>query len=218
MLAIDRTCEWCGCTFHSSVSDPPTSKRYPRFCGMDCVGKRNGELLRTKWPAARVYFAACADCGRAERLDGPLRLKEWRCERHREWPATRIVVACAECGAAFVRPSHRAGRSVFCSAAHRQRAIRRNAKHRRRGRQRGGEVIYRRKIYDRDGGRCHLCRKRIDWSLKSPHPLSFTLDHVVPLAKGGRHEYANLASAHRQCNCEKSDGLMASGEQLMLIG
>ncbi|MGW2515029.1 HNH endonuclease [Streptomyces scopuliridis] len=31
------------------------------------------------------------------------------------------------------------------------------------------------------------------------------VDHIAPLAKGGSHEWVNLAPACRECNCLKSD-------------
>ncbi|MEW1551403.1 HNH endonuclease [Streptomyces tsukubensis] len=31
------------------------------------------------------------------------------------------------------------------------------------------------------------------------------IDHVIPLAKGGLHEWSNLAPACRECNRSKSD-------------
>lgn len=54
---------------------------------------------------------------------------------------------------------------------------------------------------------CHLCGQDIDYSLRSPHPKSFVVDHVVPLARGGADTLANKAAAHRDCNRIKGDKL-----------
>jgi 5-methylcytosine-specific restriction endonuclease McrA len=35
--------------------------------------------------------------------------------------------------------------------------------------------------------------------------LSGTLDHIIPLAKGGDHTYENIKLAHMICNSYKSD-------------
>ena len=53
---------------------------------------------------------------------------------------------------------------------------------------------------------CGICGLPVDKSLKSPHPLSATVDHIIPVAKGG-HPSAldNLQLAHRVCNRAKSD-------------
>lgn len=55
---------------------------------------------------------------------------------------------------------------------------------------------------------CGICGQPVDFSYKSPHPLSPTVDHIIPLDKGG-HPSAleNLQLAHRWCNRQKSDKL-----------
>lgn len=53
------------------------------------------------------------------------------------------------------------------------------------------------------GAPCHLCGLPIDYSLKSPDPMSFVADHVKPRAKGGSDGYANQAAAHKVCNEKK---------------
>lgn len=60
---------------------------------------------------------------------------------------------------------------------------------------------------------CGICGKPVDFSLKYPHPLSATVDHIIPVSKGGHpSDLSNLQLAHRCCNREKSDKLMASQE------
>ncbi len=53
---------------------------------------------------------------------------------------------------------------------------------------------------------CGICGKPVDKSLKYPDPWSATVDHIVPIAKGGHPaDLDNLQLAHRCCNREKSD-------------
>lgn len=52
---------------------------------------------------------------------------------------------------------------------------------------------------------CALCGEPIDYHLPSPHPDSFTIDHIVPLTRGGTDEPSNIQTAHRRCNLAKSD-------------
>lgn len=59
------------------------------------------------------------------------------------------------------------------------------------------------RICERDGWTCHICQGLIRRELKFPHPLSRSVDHVLPLALGGRHEDGNLKAAHLRCNCRK---------------
>jgi 5-methylcytosine-specific restriction endonuclease McrA len=67
------------------------------------------------------------------------------------------------------------------------------------------EPIYRRRVYERDGWRCGICHLPVKQDKVVPHPLAPTLDHIVPLAAGGAHSYANVQCAHFICNSLKSD-------------
>ena len=56
---------------------------------------------------------------------------------------------------------------------------------------------------------CGICGKPVDFSLKFPHPLSPTIDHIIPISKGGHpSDIDNLQLAHRCCNRQKSDKLI----------
>ena len=58
---------------------------------------------------------------------------------------------------------------------------------------------------------CGICGKPVDKSLRYPHPLSPTIDHIIPIIKGGHpSEMDNLQLAHFTCNRAKSDRLMES--------
>jgi hypothetical protein len=71
------------------------------------------------------------------------------------------------------------------------------------------------RIAERDGWRCHLCRRRVSRLLVAPHPRSASIDHLVPLVDGGSHEPVNLRLAHPGCNSRRG----ASGPaQLLLVG
>ena len=58
---------------------------------------------------------------------------------------------------------------------------------------------------------CHLCGRPIDYTLTTwtdpkdgrvkRHPMSFELDEIVPVSKGGDPlDFENVAPAHRICN------------------
>lgn len=70
------------------------------------------------------------------------------------------------------------------------------------------EFIDRVEIYERDGGRCHICRHAVSRS-------DFTLDHLIPLSKGGNHTVLNVAVAHRKCNSQRATGRLPA--QLILV-
>lgn len=61
---------------------------------------------------------------------------------------------------------------------------------------------------------CGICGLPVDMSLKSPDPMSKTIDHIIPINKGGHpSDLSNLQLAHRCCNRQKGDKLFVSGSQ-----
>jgi 5-methylcytosine-specific restriction endonuclease McrA len=60
------------------------------------------------------------------------------------------------------------------------------------------EPINHRAIYERDNRRCGICRKYVAWA-------RFSLDHIVPLSRGGAHIPSNVQTAHRRCNSRKGN-------------
>lgn len=53
---------------------------------------------------------------------------------------------------------------------------------------------------------CWLCGHDIPPGLDARHPDSFTLDHLVPLSKGGSLlDPANARAAHRRCNSARGN-------------
>lgn len=60
------------------------------------------------------------------------------------------------------------------------------------------EDVDSRVVYKRDKGICGICGDLVARD-------NFHVDHIVPLARGGEHSYANVQVAHPGCNCRKRD-------------
>ena len=57
---------------------------------------------------------------------------------------------------------------------------------------------------------CGICGQPVDRSLKYPHPFSATVDHIIPIDRGGHpSDIENLQLAHLKCNRMKSNKLIA---------
>lgn len=56
---------------------------------------------------------------------------------------------------------------------------------------------------------CGICGQPVDFGLKFPHPLSASIDHIIPVSKGGHpSDIGNMQLAHLFCNRQKSDKLV----------
>lgn len=60
---------------------------------------------------------------------------------------------------------------------------------------------------EEQGWLCALCGQAMDRSLRPPHPLAPTLDHILPMVEGGTHERSNLQLVHLRCNASKGGRL-----------
>lgn len=69
-----------------------------------------------------------------------------------------------------------------------------------------------RRIIKRRRDDCGECGEPIDYDLPHDHLLSFQIDHVTPLARGGTDTLDNIQACHRKCNRDKSDKLPTDGE------
>jgi 5-methylcytosine-specific restriction endonuclease McrA len=82
--------------------------------------------------------------------------------------------------------------------------MQKQAKARRRARKKGSSRIERvspLKVFERDGWRCGICGKlTLRTQRGKMHPRAPELDHIVTLADGGDHTYANTQCACRKCN------------------
>lgn len=56
-------------------------------------------------------------------------------------------------------------------------------------------------------GECGICGGALDPGLAHPDPMSKSVDHIVPLARGGAHTQQNLQWAHLICNMRKGTSL-----------
>lgn len=228
-----QECEACGAEFTPKRKGRNTA--CSRACGFEVQRERRAiqsirrRVLEQKRPKfCRVCFARPAGrggvtCGGAcsEVWNNTLSWINWDANRGEILTAMRERYEpkepgdCPDCGARMS-----SAKRNFCGACSdaRGRARRDAMNARRRSRVRGSTTaaVRRRQIFERDGWRCRLCGKPVPQDRQAPHPLSATLDHIIPLAKGGAHEPKNVQLAHFACNSAKGD--RSAGSQLLLIG
>lgn len=60
-------------------------------------------------------------------------------------------------------------------------------------------------VWQRDGGRCQLCGEPVSRDVAWPAWGSPSIDHVLPLTRGGLHVMENVTLAHLGCNKSKGN-------------
>lgn len=70
------------------------------------------------------------------------------------------------------------------------------------------EFVSRWEIFERDNWTCQICGIPLGQDLPPSeynHPHFPTVDHIVPLARGGEHSYENTRAACKSCNSAKNN-------------
>lgn len=120
-------------------------------------------------------------------------------EWNRARSAGRVDATCVACGLSFRRRNQN-DRCAACASAQRTGAEAR----RRSVIARGDRAITWLAVGERDGWRCHLCAKPVPKVAGgASRPDGATVDHLVPIARGGEHVWSNVALAHRACNVSR---------------
>lgn len=73
----------------------------------------------------------------------------------------------------------------------------------------------------RDGDACHYCGVIMDFSRATGRKFNSkhaTVEHVIPLSRGGSHTMANSVLACRRCNCQKNSRTVEEWKELATYG
>lgn len=163
-------------------------------------------------------YEMCQYCGVP--TAGPRYCSKLCSSRHRF--GVPMFTVCRTCGTSFPSWMHRQACSDHCRLELKRAAGRRTARRAPLTNPRFREHVKRHnltrkarrlaalvetfsplEIHQRDNWTCGICREPIDPSLRWPDRWCATIDHKIPFARGGRHERANVQSAHLSCNCSK---------------
>lgn len=121
---------------------------------------------------------------------------------------------CKECKKTFTKKAW--SRSSFCSESCQKRYNKRNRKYLERSRYKKlkdiGKAFSIKELYSLQNGICHICGTKCDFDDKkvldngtvvcgNSYP---SIDHIIPLSKGGKNTIDNISLAHRLCNSYKN--------------
>lgn len=225
--------EQCECARCGDQFCRETGKRGRKqiHCSKTCADRAYFDRQSAaKQDARRAALRPCPTCGRFPELSegGPIPVYcSPRCSNVARGavlaePHPDRVCPLEECGVTFTPRykhqrccSERHGK-LLCSREGRKAGKyrdpwsdrRRDNYHRRRALKRQTETggpVFREEIADRDGWICGLCGEPVSPDVAWPDPLSPSVDHIVPLSKGGGHTVENVQLTHLQCNVRKGD-------------
>lgn len=194
---IVRECVWCGTSFYPKKAE--NTLCCSRECGFRWGGaKKTAKVtgfrvwvrtFRRKKQKPKVSIGACSWCG---------------AEFARLAPYQRVCgdeCANAVAGAAKDRARDRAKETRKTSPS--RRAYKKRRKAIERGARRA-ECVDPLKVFARDGWRCQMCGSKTPERLRGTYnSRAPELDHIIALANGGSHTYANTQCLCRSCNSRK---------------
>lgn len=70
-------------------------------------------------------------------------------------------------------------------------------------------------LFDKCNWTCGLCGKSIDKNRRVPDWRAATIEHIIPISKGGTHTWNNVTAAHYRCNLMKSDLVWDSADVIL---
>lgn len=203
---IALVCVSCSASFERIGTRGPI----PRFC-LDCRAERQRAALRKSARQRRDRDPEGERAkARAYRKANPEKVRRLDRDRHERDRAKRNAAARAwydknvDRARELARLSLLRQREVNLEGYRAKRAA---IAQRRRAAIRGAEVerFEHSEVFERDGWICQLCGDPTDWTTHFPDPLSPSLDHIVPLSRGGEHSRANTQCAHLACNIRKGN-------------
>ena len=159
------------------------SKAGLKYCGAECRKMGNAIKAAERW---RAYAESRGE------------FKEWNCG----WCNSKVKV----------RSSLQGGKKYHDDCAVKARRARNRIKTVRRQGVRSDARITHEEVAERDSFTCYLCGDLVDMSLPRTSRFGATLDHVIPISKGGVDSLDNLKLAHWVCNIRKSDKILEVGD------
>ena len=198
---VDLRCKQCGTVFNRSM----ISVRKGHCCCPKCSKKKADEVQAIRKEVKRI---------KAEEAERKRKDREERKAERRKIEAEKREARkhpCIVCGTITDRPK-------YCCTACANKAANKTKEHRRRERiktQMVDKDITVEGLFRRDVGKCWLCGERCNFEDYTVRDGNFivgdwypSIDHVIPLVKGGEHSWANVKLTHHRCNSIKHDKII----------
>jgi len=219
-MIVERDCKWCGEPFSREARWGKSNE----FCSRVCYDRFREDGREKRWLCIcgrRKYGAskvcsACFESQLSKKREEAAQLKALddlareifaaiqkakeaiRLRKRKKIHSRSSDGLCVYCGESLAT-----GQRRFCSLScndHFKKLKKRKLV---------GEVsrVRRLDVFRRDGFVCRYCGKLCRFPFVHGDKRSATLDHVVPIAKGGDHSLDNLVTACLSCNSKKHDAI-----------
>lgn len=215
-LERPNACEICGIAITQSRNSGNPRKTCSRKCRsrkgtkkqqmMRVVEQKQCRICNSTFASNRKAQQTCSkECSRERaRLYSLVKIRQ----KQSTMPTTRTI-PCGWCGeprtfdirTSTPRAYHEACRIQARRANYRVKTVKRQ------GCMNPNRITHE-QVIDTYGSNCHICKLPIDTTLPRTSKQGLTVDHVIPLSKGGKDEIENLRPAHWICNNWKSDKIL----------
>ena len=215
---VKIACKTCGSEFTNCVDTVQHGVVVCRVCARERALAREAERKAESAKRQEELEAKWAEQKRQTQI---------RKQRERDAKLDKVYV-CKVCGKEYTPRQYMQdeGLTLFSNAGYCSHACKRKAMNRAkkmspsgrtgqyydRARKYGVEYIpgiTLKKVVARDGLRCAICGGMCDWNdhtwSEYSGPTHPSIDHIIPMAKGGPHIWENVQVAHVMCNSEKGD-------------
>ena len=207
-----KACSECGIEIRQVGAGRPRTT-----CSTKCKRRRDGKAVAAKRPRFDRACEICqtqfttgkktqVTCSRPCSYERIKRLSTQRWQEEKLSKPAFKVETCKWCNEEMQIPSDFKGVIKYhaeCKKPARQSQYRIKSV-RRQGVKKGATISHD-QVAERDGYKCYLCNELVDMSLSRTSRFGATLDHVMPLSKGGQDTMDNVKLTHWICNILKSD-------------
>lgn len=220
-------CQSCGSVIVFGGWRIQTAKGHSQpevYCDLECAREDRSRVYRTRGIAHKGVATkghnrrepkkrrVCLVCNKAINASKNVTCSE-ECKKKIEkskYQARAKTTECKVCGVAFTRLPRKGGFAGCCSRKCRNKDASKISRRVRRARIKNSvrkDKISRSVIFKAANWKCKLCGTGVHWPDGNHLPSEATIDHVVPIAKGGLHVYSNVQCLCRKCNTAKGPSI-----------
>jgi 5-methylcytosine-specific restriction endonuclease McrA len=128
---------------------------------------------------------------------------QWAIERIERQKKNAKLQSCKQCGIQYT--SLREGGTLYCSQRCVSKYAKKNRHHIARSSRKIGGGFSDVDVFKAAKWKCKICGIKVHQATGQHSETQATIDHIVPMSRGGLHVWGNVQCACQRCNASKSD-------------